>query len=107
MEEKATLTPTEQKIIQAVNDALLADDKFNQKFPQARLVRIDSNRFLDGTQQGRVHLRFQHQGGMVEYWGAIGKHPKTDHKKGFVLVGFVAEPVSGDNDTDEENHSLH
>jgi len=83
---QATLTQREIATVEAVDATLKSTAEFTAAYPDARLARVDANRGVNERRHGRYYLRYQHAGGMTEFWGHVAKTPTVDFKKGVVGV---------------------
>ena len=82
----AALEQTELDLIAAIDTRLRQHDAFVKAYPGARLTRVDSNRMLQDTEEGRFYLRYHHDGGNTEFWGHLAKAPALDFERGIVTV---------------------
>jgi hypothetical protein len=82
------LQPGELVLLAKIDVALKADARFAKACPAARLVRVDSNRGLSDRDEGRFYLRYQHTGGMAEFWGNAADATRVNVETG--LVGVAA-----------------
>jgi hypothetical protein len=80
------LTAHERELLERIDATLRADAGFKAAHAEAKLVRVDSNRGLADTDEGRFYLRYQHQGGMAEFWGNLADVLTVDIKGGIVGV---------------------
>jgi hypothetical protein len=82
------LQPSERDLLAKIDAALKADAGFAKACPDARLIRIDSNRGFTDRDAGRFYLRYQHKGkgGMAEFWGNAADTTTVDMKGGIVCV---------------------
>jgi hypothetical protein len=83
---KEISTPREVATVEAVDATLKHNAEFTAAYPGARLGCIDSMRGVNEHRHGRYYLRYQHAGGMAEFWGHVAKTPTFDFKKGVVGV---------------------
>jgi len=79
-------TAKERELLERIDATLKADVGFQTGHPEARLVRIDSNRGMADTDEGRFYLRYEYKGGTAEFWGNAGDTARVDMKKGIVCV---------------------
>src|SRR5512144_2944603 len=86
------LTPRERWTVAAVDAVLKGNPAFQAAYPGAQLVRVDANRSVAETRQGRYYLRYQYAGGATELWGYLSRTPRFDFKEG--VVGVVATPAT-------------
>lgn len=63
------LFPDEFATIESLDRTLKASPKFQSVYPNAKLIRIDSNRGIQVGGAGRYYLRYQHDAGIAEFWG--------------------------------------
>ncbi|MEJ2288139.1 MAG: hypothetical protein P8Y02_05730 [Deinococcales bacterium] len=80
------LEQAELDLIAAIDSRLREHDAFGQTYPRARLTRVDSNRMLQDTEEGRFYLRYHHDGGEAEFWGHVAETPAVDFERGIVAV---------------------
>jgi hypothetical protein len=80
------LQPDERDLLAKIDAALQADAGFAKACPDARLVRIDSNRGMTDRDAGRFYLRYQHKGGIAEFWGNVADTASVDMGQGLVCV---------------------
>lgn len=85
-EAESGLQAREKALLEKIDTALRADADFATVCPEAQLVRVDSNRGLAETDAGRFYLRYQHKGGMAEFWGNVADKLTVDLKGGIVSV---------------------
>ena len=79
----------ELELIAKIDTALRTEARFAKACPEARLVRIDSNRGLADREAGRFYLRYQHKGkgsGMAEFWGHVADAAHLDMRHGIICV---------------------
>ena len=76
----------ERELLAKIDAALRADAGFAKACPDARLVRVDSNRGFADRDAGRFYLRYQHKAGMAEFWGNAADVLTVDIKGGTVGV---------------------
>lgn len=80
------LTPVERDLLERIDGLLRMDSGFAEQYPEARLIRIDSNRGLSDRDEGRFYLRYKHIGGMAEFWGNVANVSRVDIENGIVGV---------------------
>lgn len=80
------LRQDERSLLSKIDAAIQADAGFANEYPDARLVRADSNRGVGDRDGGRFYLRYRHKGGMAELWGNVADEPKVDIGSGVVCV---------------------
>ena len=88
----AVLAAREVATVEAVDITLQAETQFTTTYPNAHLVRVESNRGINEHRQGRYYLRYQHAGGTAEFWGHVAKTTSVDFKKGVVGVPLAQTP---------------
>lgn len=88
-----SLTEAEIGLLSALDAQLQAHPAFGQAYPRAQLTRVDSNRLLEASEEGRMYLRYHHERGDVEFWGHRATSPTVDMTRGIVTVASV--PPSG------------
>jgi hypothetical protein len=76
----------ERELLEKIDAALRADAGFAKAFPEARLVRVDSNRGQADRDAGRFYLRYQHKAGIAEFWGNLADVLTVDLKGGTIGV---------------------
>lgn len=78
----------ERELLAKIDAALHAEARFAKSCPEARLVRIDSNRGLGDRDECRFYLRYQHsgKGSFAEYWGHVGDVAHLDMRRGIISV---------------------
>jgi len=78
----------ECELLSRIDTALQAEARFSKSCPEARLVRIDSNRGFGDREECRFYLRYQHsgKGGFAEYWGHVGDVAHLDMRRGIISV---------------------
>ena len=81
------LEQTELDLITAIDARLRQHEAFAQAYPGARLTRVDSNRMLQDTEEGRFYLRYHHAGGDTEFWGHKAAASAFDLARGIIAVG--------------------
>jgi hypothetical protein len=88
MEVMEELQQGERELLAKIDAALRAEARFAKACPGARLVRVDSNRWLGDRDECRFYLRYRHsgKGGMAEYWGHVGDVLKLDARRGIISV---------------------
>lgn len=83
----ASPRPTELELITALDAYLRSRPAFADAYPGAHLTRVDSNRILQDTDEGRFYLRYRHQAGDTEFWGHRSETSALDVERGIVSVG--------------------
>ena len=81
-----SLTQTERALITALDNHVRKHPAFVAAYPAARLARVDSNRILHDTDEGRFYLRYHHQHGDAELWGHLADEPILDLERGIAAV---------------------
>jgi len=78
----------ERVLLAVIDAALQAEARFAKSCPEARLVRVDSNRGLGDREECRFYLRYQHsgKGSFAEYWGHVGDVAHLDMRRGIISV---------------------
>lgn len=82
----ASLTHAEHALVTALDTYIRAHAAFVAAYPDARLVRVDSNRVLEDTEEGRIYLRYRHRGGVTELWGHRAGAASLDLERGIATV---------------------
>jgi len=82
----ASPTPAELTLIAALDGYLRKHPAFAEAYPGARLTRVDSNRMLRDTDEGRFYLRYDHAEGTTEFWGHLAEKPALDFERGIAQV---------------------
>lgn len=80
------LLPDEVAVIESLDRTLNADTKFHFTYPNAKLIRIDSNRGIQDNEAGRYYLRYQHDNGITEFWGHQTESTYVDCEQGLVGI---------------------
>lgn len=80
------LRSDETVAIESLDHTLKADPGFQSAYPNAKLVRIDSNRGIQNSEAGRYYLRYQYENGVTEFWGHHVKKAYVDCEQGLVGV---------------------
>ena len=86
------LEQAEIDLISAIDTRLREHHAFAEAYLGARLTRVDSNRMLRNTEEGRFYLRYQHDGGTTEFWGHVANQPTLDFERGIVAVTADRRP---------------
>lgn len=85
------LDQVELDLITAIDARLREHPDFATAYPGARLTRVDSNRMLQDTEEGRFYLRYHHAGGDTEFWGHQAAASALDFERGIVTVTQATE----------------
>jgi len=80
------LDQDELDLIAALDARLREHPGFARAYAGARLTRVDTNRMLRDTEEGRFYLRYHHDGGDIEFWGHTAEAPVVDLERGIVAV---------------------
>lgn len=88
-----TLDGAELDLIAAVDARLREHSAFASAYPHARLTRIDSNRMLQDSEEGRFYLRYHYDGGEAEFWGHQAGALSIDFERGIVAVTIDASAI--------------
>ena len=81
------LLPEEVVAFESLDRTLKAHPVFQSTYPNAKLIRIDSNRGLQESEVGRYYLRYKYAAGITEFWGHHASTAYVDCDQG--LVGIV------------------
>jgi len=83
-----TLQSSERDLLAKFDTALRVDAGFAKAYPEARLIRIDSNRGLADRDEGRFYLRYQHKGKGVtaEFWGNVADSAQINMEQGLIGI---------------------
>jgi hypothetical protein len=81
-----SLTQTERTLITALDNYVQKHPAFVGAYPAARLTRVDSDRILQDTDEGRFYLRYHHQHGDTELWGHLADTPILDLERGIAAI---------------------
>jgi hypothetical protein len=88
------LTARELWALETLDKTLRAFPDFAAKYPNAKLVRVDSMRLLLESTSGRYYLRYSSDAGMVEFWGHVSRQARLDLKRGIVSISNVTSTPS-------------
>ena len=80
------LLPDEAAAIESLDRELKADPGFQCAYPNAKLVRIDSNRGIQDSDAWRYYLRYQYDAGTTEFWGHHASRNYVDFEQGLVAI---------------------
>lgn len=76
----------ELDLISAIDARLREHPSFARAYPGAQLTRVDSNRMLQDTEEGRFYLRYHHASGDAEFWGHRAETPVLDLERGIIAI---------------------
>jgi hypothetical protein len=88
------LTPRELWTLETLDKNLRAFPDFAAKYPNAKLVRVDSMRLLLESTSGRYYLRYSSDAGMIEFWGHVSRQARLDLKRGILSISNVTSTPS-------------
>jgi hypothetical protein len=80
------LLPNEVIAFESLDRALKSNPKFQAAYPNAKLIRIDSNRGIKESDAGRFYLRYHYDKGITEFWGHHAKRAYVDCDQGLVGI---------------------
>ena len=80
------LEQAELSLITAIDAHLREHPDFAKAYPGAQLTRVESNRMLQDSEEGRFYFRYRHDGGETEFWGHLAMAPALDFERGIVTV---------------------
>ena len=80
------LLPNEAIVFENLDRTLKSNPEFQAAYPNAKLIRIDSNRGIKENEAGRYYLRYQHDKGITEFWGHHASSAYVDCDQGLVGV---------------------
>ena len=80
------LFPDEIVTFERLDRSLKSDPVFQATYPNAKLIRIDSNRGIKEDEAGRYYLRYQHDDGVTEFWGHHAGNNYVDCDQGLVGI---------------------
>ena len=80
------LLPNEAIFFDSLDRALKANPEFQAAYPNAKLIRIDSNRGIKEDEAGRYYLRYQYDKGITEFWGHHARSTYVDCDQGLVGI---------------------
>jgi hypothetical protein len=83
------LTPRELWALETLDKTLCGNADFTSRYPNAKLVRVDSMRLLLESTPGRYYLRYSSDTGMIEFWGHVSRQARFDLKRGILTVAPV------------------
>lgn len=78
------LLPDEVVAFESLDRTLKADPGFQSTYPNAKLIRIDSNRGIQESEAGRYYLRYQYDVSITEFWGHHANTTYVDCDQGLV-----------------------
>ena len=73
-------------VFERLDRTLKANPEFQTAYPNAKLIRIDSNRGIKENEAGRYYLRYQYDKGITEFWGHHAGSAYVDCDQGLVGV---------------------
>jgi hypothetical protein len=80
------LLPDEVVTFEGLDHTLKSNPEFQAAYPNAKLIRIDSNRGIKEDEAGRYYLRYQHDKGITEFWGHHASITYIDCDQGLVGI---------------------
>ena len=80
------LLPNEIIDFERLDRSLKDNPEFQAAYPNAKLIRIDSNRGIKENEAGRYYLRYQYDKGITEFWGHHASNAYVDCDQGLVGV---------------------
>ena len=80
------LLPNETIVFESLDRALKSNQEFQAAYPNAKLIRIDSNRGVKESEAGRYYLRYQYDSGITEFWGHYASSSYVDCEQGLVGI---------------------
>ena len=80
------LLPDEVVTFEGLDRTLKSNPEFQAAYPNAKLIRIDSNRGIKEDEAGRYYLRYQHDKGITEFWGHHASITYIDCDQGLVGI---------------------
>lgn len=86
------LTTEESRDLSQIDRRLQSDAHFREKYPKARLERVDSMRGIPPNECGRYYLLYRYQGGLTEFWGGLGEQEDLDLEQGLVRIAKLEQP---------------
>lgn len=88
------LVPQELWALETLDQTLRGNADFTGRYPNAKLVRVDSMRLLLESTPGRYYLRYSSDRGMVEFWGHVSRQARLDLKRGIFSITNVPSTTS-------------
>ena len=89
------LTARELWVLETLDKTLRGFADFTSRYPNAKLVRVDSMRLLLESTSGRYYLRYSSDAGMVEFWGHVSRQARLDLKRGILSITNVPNTILG------------
>jgi hypothetical protein len=80
------LLANEVATLESLDRTLKSDPVFQTAYPNAKLIRIDSNRGIKEDEAGRYYLRYQYDSGITEFWGHYASSTYVDCDQGLVGI---------------------
>ena len=80
------LEKAEFDLISTIDTQLRKHPAFANAYPDARLTRVDSNRVVGDTEEGRFYFRYEYSSGTAEFWGHVADKSTLDFERGIVTV---------------------
>ena len=80
------LLPDEVATLESIDRTLKTNPVFQSAYPNAKLIRIDSNRGIKEGEAGRYYLRYQYDSGITEFWGHYASNTYVDCYQGLVGI---------------------
>ena len=80
------LFPDEVVTFKSLDHTLKSNPKFQAAYPNAKLIRIDSNRGIKESEAGRFYLRYKYDKGITEFWGHHASSTYVDCDQGLVGI---------------------
>ncbi|HEY8159278.1 MAG TPA: hypothetical protein VIF10_11310 [Methylobacter sp.] len=80
------LLPEEVVAFESLDRTLKAHPVFQSTYPNAKLIRIDSNRGIQEEEAGRYYLRYQYDAGITEFWGHHASSTYVDCDQGLIGI---------------------
>lgn len=80
------LTSRELQSIAALDRALQSSSEFQERYPQARLQRVESMRGIPEHLAGRYYMLYSSAKVSIEFWGGVGQDRSIDFEQGLVSV---------------------
>ena len=92
------LLPNEVLTFERIDRTLKSNPVFQSAYPNARLIRIDSNRGIKEDEAGRYYLRYQYDSGITEFWGHYTSSTYIDCDQGLVgiakwIISVAEQPI--------------
>jgi hypothetical protein len=80
------LLPDEIVAFESLDHILKSNPEFQAIYPNAKLIRVDSNRGIKEYVAGRYYLRYQYDKGITEFWGHHASSTYVDCDQGLVGI---------------------